>query len=52
MWLAKTCHVPPTIENFGRVSCVHCQPKTIMICCSDDELTEVEPKYRCYTFAF
>ena len=31
MWLAKTCYVSPTMENFARVSRVHYQPKTIMI---------------------
>ena len=52
MWLAKTCRVPPMVENFARVSRIHYQPKTIMLRGSDGQSTEVEPQYGCYTFAF
>ena len=52
MWLAKTCQVASTVENFARVRRVHYQLKTIMIRGFDGQSTEVEPQYGCYTFAF
>jgi len=52
MWLAKTCRVASTIENFARVSRVYYQLKTIMIRGSNGQSTEVEPQYGCYTFFF
>ena len=52
MWLAKTCRIAPTLENFARVSRIHYQPKTIVIRGPDGKAAEVEPQYGCYTFAF
>ena len=52
MWLAKTCRVASTVENFARVSRIYYQLKTIMIRGSNGQSTEVEPQYGCYTFAF
>jgi hypothetical protein len=43
MWLAKTCRIAPTVENFAWVSRVHYQPKTIVIRGSDGQSTEVDP---------
>jgi len=52
MWLAKTCRLAPSTEDFARAFRVHYQPKKISVESTGGAEISAVPQYGCYTFAF
>jgi hypothetical protein len=52
MWLAKTCRLSPSAEDFAHALRVHYQPKRISAQSTGGAEISAIPQYGCYTIAF